>query len=74
MAASQQEQHLAQANRHIAEFKRRVAEQAARVAEIQRDGHSTYDALKLLDLFRETLRLAIEHRELILKQMRGEIR
>ena len=74
MATSQQEQHLAQSKRHIAEFKRRVTEQVARVAEIQSDGRSTQDALKLLDQFRETLRLGIEQRELILREMRGEFR
>ena len=74
MAASQQEQHLARSIRHIAEFERRVTEQEARVAEMQRDGRSTHDALKLLDLFRETLRLAIEHRESILREMHGEFR
>jgi hypothetical protein len=62
MAASQQEQHLAQSNRHIAEFERRVTEQEARVAEIQRDGRSTHDALTFYIRERETLRLGIELR------------
>jgi hypothetical protein len=74
MAASQQEQDLAECNSHIAEFERRVTEQEARVAEMQRDGRSTHDALKLLHQFRETLRLGIEQRELILREMRGEFR
>ena len=71
MAASQQEQDLAECNSHIAEFERRVTEQQARVAQMERDGRSTHDALKLLHQFRETLRLAIEQRELILRKMRG---
>jgi hypothetical protein len=74
MAASQQEQDLAECNSHIAEFERRVTEQEARMAEIQHDGHSTHDALKLLLLFRETLRLAIEHRESILREMHRKFR
>src|SRR5262249_13210018 len=74
MAASQQEEHLAQSNRDIAEFERRVTEQEARVAEIQSDGSSTQDALKLLDEFGEAIRLAIEQHELMLREMRGEIR
>jgi hypothetical protein len=74
MAASQQEQHLAECNSHIAEYERRVIEQEARVAEMQRHGRPTHDALKLLHQFRETLRLGIEQRELILREMRGEVR
>jgi hypothetical protein len=60
---------LAQAERHLVEYRQRIADQERRILELQRDGHSTEEAEKLLAEFRETQRLGEEHRELILLAM-----
>jgi len=66
---SQETEHLAQANRHIEEFRQRVADQEESIAELERDGHPTVDARALLNEFMETLRLAIDHRDMIIRDL-----
>jgi len=63
------QQELARAEQHISEFKQRISAQEALVAELERDGHPTKVAQSLLRQFRESLRLAHEHRELLLKEL-----
>ena len=65
-------EHLAEAERHITEHKQRIADQESRIAKLTADGHPTTDSLNLLKQFQETLRLAEGHRELILRELRGE--
>lgn len=62
-------EHLEEANRHVAEFTRRVADQIVRIDEMKREGLATADAQFLLREFNEALRLAIEHREIILREI-----
>src|SRR5262249_31428811 len=42
------EEHLAQANRHVAEGEGHVTKRRELVAQLERDGHDTTEALKLL--------------------------
>ena len=63
------QQELARVEQNIAEFKQRISDQEAVVVELERDGHSTKVAQSLLRQFRESLRLAHEHRELLLKEL-----
>jgi hypothetical protein len=48
------QQHLAQAERHAAEGRRHLARQEALVAELDRDGHDTTEARKVLATLRAT--------------------
>jgi len=51
-------EHLAQARRHVAEGVIRISEQKGLIAELQRDGHDTTEAQKLLDTFLEAQAVA----------------
>jgi hypothetical protein len=63
------EQHLAEAVRYLEVCKERVAEQEAKVAELERNGRPSDDQRRLLQDFKDTLRLAEERRKLIASAM-----
>ncbi|MBV8534283.1 MAG: hypothetical protein JO128_01750 [Alphaproteobacteria bacterium] len=44
-------EHLAMANRHVEKGERHVRRQRELVAELERDGHNTVEAKKLLEQF-----------------------
>lgn len=46
------ERHLKQARRHVAEGERHIANQQELLPRLDRDGHDTIEAEKLLDIFR----------------------
>jgi hypothetical protein len=69
---AQETEHLAEAERHIAEYKQRIADQERRIVRLAADGHPIDDSLKLLTQFKETLRLAEDHRDRILRELKGE--
>ncbi len=54
MDPSEIQQYLEQAERHAAEGRQLVARQEALVAELDRDGHDTDAARKVLETLRET--------------------
>lgn len=58
-------QHLTEANRHIATGLDLIAKQRDLVDLLERDGHNSSEAQKLLWLFEETMELMRAHRELI---------
>jgi exonuclease VII small subunit len=60
----EQEHFFAAASPHIGAFRRRVAEQEALVEKLEADRCPADEALKVLALFKEALRLAEEHRQL----------
>jgi len=54
-------QHHAEAERHVAEGRAHVARQREIVLQLERDGHDTTEARKLLDTFEVTQRAHEEH-------------
>ena len=60
---------LREAERHVVEGERHIAEQEARLAEIDRDGHDTTQARRLLDNFRAVQTQHVAHRDFILKRL-----
>jgi hypothetical protein len=66
---TQEERHLEQANRHIVEATERVERQTSLVAGLSRDGHDMKEAEALLETLQQSLALAHEHRELILREI-----
>ena len=62
-------QHLELANKHVAEGQARIEAQIALVARLERDGHDTLQAKKLLEQFEQTLALQIETRERIIQEL-----
>jgi hypothetical protein len=64
------EEHLAQANRHVAEGEGHVTKQRELVAQMERDGHDTTEALKLLGHFEELQELHIADRNRIEEELR----
>ena len=63
------QQHLALAQRHAAEGERRVTRREALIAELDRDGHDTTKAWKLLATLRDTKSLHEQQLERILKEL-----
>ena len=63
------EQHLAEAERHIAQGADHVIKQESLIAELDRDGHDTTEAKKVLATLRETQALHVEGRDRILKEL-----
>jgi hypothetical protein len=59
---------LATADRQIAEYKQHVADQEAKLAALAAKGAPPEDAVDLLAQFKETLRIAEEQREFLLRQ------
>ena len=66
------EKLLRDADRQIADYKKHVAEQEAKIAELSTKLQPPEDAVDLLKQFKETLRIAEEQREFILRKLRGE--
>ena len=66
------EKLLRDADRQIADYKKHVAEQEAKIAELSTKQQPPEDAVDLLKQFKETLRIAEEQREFILRKLRGE--
>jgi len=62
-------QHLAQAERHVAEGKRHLLRQEERIAELDRDGHDTVEARRLLATLRATQRLHEQDVERLLGEL-----
>ena len=62
--------HLDEAERHVAEGNRHLCEQEARTAALDRDGHDTTEARRLLRNFRATQIQHIAHRNHILEQLK----
>ncbi|MDA9421513.1 MULTISPECIES: hypothetical protein [Bradyrhizobium] len=63
------QQHLAMAERHVALGEHHLAKQEALIAELDRDGHDTADALKLLATMRATQRLHLQDRNRLLAEL-----
>jgi len=61
--------HLEEAERHVAQGQRHIADQEARIAELDRDGHDTAEARKLLANFHASQSLHVEHRDRLLTQL-----
>ena len=66
------EKLLRDADRQIADYKKHVAEQEAKIAELSTKRQPPEDAVDLLKQFKETLRIAEEQREFILRKLCGE--
>jgi len=69
MSRQQKLDELALAEQHIHEFKRRISDQEGRILELEGGGHSTEQARQLFAEFGESLRLALEHREILLREL-----
>ena len=63
------QQPLAMAERHVALGEHHLARQEALIAELDRDGHDTADALKLLATMRATQRLHRQERNRLLAEL-----
>ena len=61
--------HLEMADRHLAENAERIAKQEEMVAGLDRDGHDTTEANRLLGLLRDLQEQGIAHRRLILQAL-----
>jgi hypothetical protein len=62
--------HLELANKHVAQGQRLVEAQLALVTRLERDGHDTRQAKRLLEQFEQILALQIETRDQILRELR----
>jgi hypothetical protein len=63
VGASRLEQHLAKAEEHVERGAKIIERQRTIVAELERDGHNTAEALKLLAEFDRVQATYIEHRD-----------
>jgi hypothetical protein len=63
---------LETANRHVAEGERRIIYQRRRIAEQEGAGHDTRLSKQVLESFKLTLELLIEHRDMIVRKL-GQI-
>jgi len=66
MTTEQLQEHLAQAEWHIAELKWRIAKQELSVAVIPPESLAREDAIRALELLKDSLPILEKHRELIL--------
>jgi translation initiation factor 1 (eIF-1/SUI1) len=69
MSLEMELRHLELANRHIAECQQRIAEQKVRIARVERRGRDTATSNELLEVFQETLKQMMRHRDLILREL-----
>ncbi len=67
------QEELVQADRHIAEGEARLGNQAKLIANLAADGHDTALAEELLTTMEMTLTTMRGHRNLILREIAGEI-
>jgi hypothetical protein len=56
------ERHLALAKSHVQEGQRHIEDQQRILAELERDGHDTTEARRLLSVLEQTQRLHVEDR------------
>lgn len=63
-------QHLELANKHVLRGQQRVDAQVGLVARLERDGHDTLQARRLLEQFEQILALQIETRDRIVQELR----
>lgn len=68
--SSELHQHLVEAERIVADYEQRVAEQQVLIGELLRVGMSPDNAHGMLLALEDARRLAGEHRDLILQEMR----
>ena len=61
-------ERLQQAEQHVVEGQHRVAAQKERITELERDGHDTTSAQRLLVLFEESLLLMIAYRNRVRRE------
>ena len=61
--------HLAQAERHVARGNEHISRQESLIAEMDRHGHNTMDARKLLDTLRKTQALHRQDMERLLREL-----
>jgi predicted RNA methylase len=69
------EKHLAIAQQHVIEGMDHLAQQEQIVAELERDGHDTVEALKILAMLRDTQKLheqEVQRITMVLKQQIGQ--
>ena len=64
--------HLAQANEHVEMGERHVGRQRELVAELDRDGHSTTEAKKLLKQFEQMLAMHKSDRDRIERDLAAD--
>jgi len=57
---------LQQVERHVAEGRSHIAKQVAIIAALERDGHDSATAKKVLAILQKTQQMHEEHREMIL--------
>jgi hypothetical protein len=63
------QRHLVQAERHIAQGAEAITRQESLIAQLDRDGHKTREARKVLATMRETQALHVESRDRILREL-----
>jgi hypothetical protein len=63
------ERHLKQAERHAEVGQEHISSQRKRIAQLERDGHDTYEARKLLAQFEELQSMHIAHRDRLARQL-----
>jgi hypothetical protein len=61
--------HLELANKHVADGQRRVEAQLNLVIRLERDGHDTGQAKRLLEQFEQILALQLQTRDRILQEL-----
>jgi hypothetical protein len=61
--------HLEQARRHVVEAEQRLAHQGEIVAQLERDGHDTHEAERLLDQFEQIHALQVADRDRLEKEL-----
>lgn len=72
MDRSTQLTSIEMAQRHVTEGQRRVDKQERLVAELDRDGHDTTEARKLLGNLHITQKLHLEHRNRLLREFQPQ--
>jgi len=69
MDKAMMQDHLEQARRHVADGDKHVARQRKLVAKLDRDGHDSSEARRLLQQFEELQRLHIGDRDRLVKKL-----
>ena len=69
MDREQLTEHLAQAERHIEQSYEHIARQSELVTRLQRDGHETSEAKRLLAEFEELLKIHIAGRDRLREEL-----
>lgn len=63
------ERHLGQARRHVEEGKRHITGQRELLARLERDGHDTTEAAKLLASFEDLQRMHVTDRDRLEREL-----